>query len=241
MGGCAVPEQGVTIPSTWVQVVVILTFVVPGFVYQVSRQAVAGPDPEQQEFATRVLRAIVSTAAFAGVYALLFGTRVVGYIRAPDRALDDVQAVGVAFVVFALLIPWLVAQGWYLLVTSKRYQTALARLQDKLGLRRPYDPTPSAWDFAFGKGEASWVRVRLQDGTWLGGYFGAESFASSFPNPQEIFVEEGWVINEDGTFTEVKHAPNGMIIRCANAVSVDFLPAAPDTEVQANGNGSEAD
>jgi len=224
-----------------VQVVVILTFVVPGFVYQVSRQAVAGPDPEQQEFATRVLRAIVSTAAFAGVYALLFGGRVVEYIRTPDRALDDVQIVGVAFVVFALLTPWLVAQGWYLLVTSERYQTTLSRIQTKLRLRRPYDPTPSAWDFAFGKGRASWVRVRLQDGTWLGGYFGAESYASSFPNPQEIFVEEGWVINDDGTFADVKHAPNGMIIRCTNAVCVDFLPADPDTEAQMGVDGSEAE
>ena len=75
-------------PTTWVQAAVVLTLVVPGFIYQVSRQAVAGPDPEQKEFSTRVLHAIVSTAVFAGVYAVLFGSRVVNYVRAPDRALS---------------------------------------------------------------------------------------------------------------------------------------------------------
>lgn len=227
-------------PTTWVQAAVILTLVVPGFVYQVSRQAVAGPDPEQKEFSTRVLRAIVSTAAFAGVYAVLFGSTIVSYVRAPDRALSDVQLLGAAFMVFALVIPWMVARVRYWLVSSEAYKTAATQLLTKLHLRRPYDPTPSAWDFAFGKGEVGWVRVQLEGGRWLGGYFGGESYASSFPNPQELFVEEGWVINDDGTFTDISHAPNGMIIKCDKAVSVDFIPVAADTEEQASSDGREA-
>jgi hypothetical protein len=218
---------------------VILTLVVPGFVYQVSRQAVAGPDPEQREFGTRVLHAIVSTAAFAGVYSLLLGQRIVAYVRAPDRALNDVQTLGVAFLVLALVVPWVVARLGYWLVSAKWYRTVSAWLLDKTRLRRPYDPTPSAWDWAFGQGNVGWVRVRFEDGRWLGGYFGSSSFASSFPNPQELFVEEGWVINDDGTFTDVLHAPDGMIIRCHNAVSVDFLPVTPDTETAVNSDEEE--
>ncbi|QTE28561.1 DUF6338 family protein [Pengzhenrongella sicca] len=221
------------------QAIVILTLVVPGFVYQVSRQAVAGPDPEQREFGTRVLHAIVSTAAFAGVYALLFGARAAEYVRDPNRALDDVGFLGVTFIGFALVVPWIVARVGYWVASSGWYRIGSNALLTRLHLRRPYDPTPSAWDFAFGKGEAGWVRVQLEDGHWLGGYFGGGSFASSFPNPQEIFVEEGWVINDDGTFTDVMHAPNGMIIKCDKALSVDFLGLATDTEVQAN-DGQEA-
>lgn len=228
------------IPTTWIQAAVILTLVVPGFVYQVSRQAVAGPDPEQKEFGTRILHAIVSTAVFAGIYALIFGTRIVEYVRAPDRALSDVQILGLAFIGFALAIPWAVARVRYWLVSSKRYQEVVTGLLTKLRLRRPYDPTPSAWDFAFGKGEVGWVRVQLEGGRWLGGYFGGGSYASSFPDPQELFVEEGWVINDDGTFTDVRHAPGGMIIKCDKALSVDFLPVDTDTEEQTSGEGQEA-
>jgi hypothetical protein len=127
-------------------------------------------------------------------------------------------------------------------VTSKWYRISANGFLTTFHLRRPYDPTPSAWDFAFGKGEVGWVRVQLEDGRFLGGYFGGGSFASSFPNPQEIFVEQGWVINDDGTFTDVKHAPNGMIIRCDKALSVDFLGLGTDTEQQTSGDdGQEAD
>jgi hypothetical protein len=221
-------------PETWVQATVVLALVVPGFVYQVSRQAAAGPDPEQKEFGTRVLRAIVSTAVFAGVYSLLFGTTIVDYVRTPDRALNEVQALGVYFVVFALLIPWATARLHYVLVSSAAFTSVVGGLTSRFGLRRAYDPTPSAWDFAFSRGEASWVRVRFADGTWLGGWFGDASYASSFPNPQELFVEEGWVINRDGTFSDVRHAPGGMIIRCRDAVSVDLIPVEVDTEEPAS-------
>lgn len=216
-------------PETWAQATVILALVVPGFVYRVSRQAVAGPDPETQELDVRILHAIVATAAFAGVYALTFGTVIRDYVLAPDRALDDIRAIGLYFVIFALLVPWSVARVRYYLETSQWYLRTADRLVTLLRLRPAFDPTPSAWDFAFSRGTASWVRVRYPDGRWLGGWFGDRSWASSFPNPKELYVQEGWVINDDGTFSDIIHAPGGMIIRCADAVSVDFIPAEADT------------
>jgi len=222
-------------PTDWVQAFIVLTLVVPGFVYQVSRRAVAGPDPEQADFGTRILRAIVSTAAFGGIYALVVGRFVVAYVRDPDRALTDVQLVGVVFVALALVVPWVFARAGYWLASARWFGLLRARLLDALRLRRPYDPTPTAWDWAFRRSEAGWVRVRLEDGLWLGGYYGSRSFATSYPHPQEVFVEQGWVVDEDGVFTDVCHAPNGMIIKCTKAVTVDFLPLAPDTGSQSTG------
>jgi hypothetical protein len=217
-------------PETWVQATVVLAVVVPGFVYQASRRHVAGPDPEHADFSARLLHAIVGTAIFAGLYALLFGSLIREYLVQPAKALEDVDDLGLYFILFGLGIPWLVARTWYYVESSLWYTRVSAGLSDRLGLRRSWDPTPSAWDFAFSRGAAGWVRVRFADGTWLGGWFGAESYASSFPNPQELFVQEGWVIDDDGTFTDVCHAPGGMVIRCTAAVSVDFLPAEIDTE-----------
>lgn len=90
----------------------VLGLVVPGFVYQVSAQTVAGPDPGQGAFGTRVLRAIVSTAAFASGYAVVFGPTVVGYVRDPDSAFADVPTLGSQFVVLALLVPWSAAYAF---------------------------------------------------------------------------------------------------------------------------------
>lgn len=202
----------------------------PGFVYQVSKRAVAGPDPEQREFGAQVLHAIAATVTFGGLYALFLGSTVVEYVRDPDRALSDVQFLAGAFVLFGLLIPWVAAKVVYWAVSSEWVGVVKGWLLDVFHLRRPYNPVPTAWDWAFKKGEAGWVRVQLEGGRWYGGYYGGSSYASSYPYPQEIFVEQGWVIESDGTFTNVCHAPGGMVIKCTNAVTVDFIPFDTDTE-----------
>jgi hypothetical protein len=218
------------VPETWVQATVVLGLVVPGFVYQASAQAVAGPDHVPKDFGTRVLRAVVSTAAFASIYALVFGSTIVGYVRVPDRALDDVAVIGVQFVVLALLVPWLAARVRHQVVGSARYERVYRRARAALRLRPPFDSTPSAWDYAFGAVDAAWVRVQLADGRWLGGWYGEHSFASSFPHPQELFVEVGWLMTQDGTFGDTVQAPDGMVIRCSTAVSVDITRARRDTD-----------
>ncbi len=217
-------------PETWTQAAVVLAVVVPGFVYQASRRHVAGPDPEHKEFGARIVYAIVGTAMFAGLYLLVFGRVIRDYVRSPDRVLDDVQAVGVYMVVFAIALPWLAARIWYYVATSEWYRDLGERVTGRLRLRRSWDPTPSAWDFAFSKGRAGWVRVRFPDGRWLGGWFGEDSYATSFPNPQELYLQVGYVVDSDGAFTNVRYAPGGLVIRCTDAVSVDFVPAETDTE-----------
>ena len=216
-------------PETWAQATVILALVVPGFIYRASRQSITGPDPEEREFGARILRSIAATAVFAGIYTLCFGPFIRDYVLAPSKALSDIRVIGLLFIVFALLIPWLAARVRYYITTSAWYGWAIVWIRRRLKLRRGFDPTPSAWDFAFGRSTASWVRVRYADGRWIGGWFGDQSYASSFPNPQEIYVQEGWVIDDEGKFTNILHAPGGMIIRCANAVSVDFTPVKSDT------------
>src|SRR2546423_323160 len=43
------------------------------------------------------------------------------------------------------------------------------------------DPAPRAWDFLFSSRPAAAVRLKLKDGGWLGGFFGADSYASGYP------------------------------------------------------------
>jgi hypothetical protein len=218
------------VPETWVQATVVLALVVPGFVYQVSSQTVAGPDPAQSEFGTRVLRAIVSTAAFAGGYAVVFGSTILSYLHDPGRAIGAVPVLGMQFVALGLLIPWFVARlrlavlkrPWYQRVVTGRWLRALH-------LHRTPGTTPTAWDHAFAERAPGWVRVRLANGQWLGGWYGESSFASSFPHAHELFVEEGWALRDDGSFSSVRYAPSGLLIDCGTALSVDFVPPSGDT------------
>ena len=219
-------------PQTWAQITVILAAVMPGFVYQVSRRRIAGPDPDEIEFGTRVLRAIMASAVFAGLYAVIFGRPLRGYLRNPDSVIEDVEGLGWLFLLLVVVIPWLAARLAFYLSTSARWLAITARLRDKLHLRRQWDPTPSAWDFAFSTREPGWVRVRTADGTWVGGWFGENSFASSYPDPQELYLEAGYVMAPDGTFTEALSAPSGLFVRCHVAIVVDFIPLEADKECE---------
>ncbi|QDB79219.1 hypothetical protein FE251_07420 [Georgenia wutianyii] len=211
-------------PETWMQVAVILAAVMPGFVYQVSRRKVAGPGPDEREFAVRVLRAVAASAVFAGVYAAAFGPTVVRYVREPASTFEDIRLVALAFLLLVVLVPWAAARAAVYLRTSRWFAELSATLTSRLRLRRSWNPTPSAWDYAFATVRPGWVRVRLSDGSWAGGWFGYDSFATSFPEPQELYLEVGYVMSEEGTFTAEVSAPEGVIIRCQDALVVDFIP-----------------
>ena len=61
-------------------------------------------------------------------------------------------------------------------------------------------PTPAAWDFFFGKQQPAWIRVKRSDGTMIGGLYGADSFTSSYPSDRDLYIEEQWLLDENGKF-----------------------------------------
>lgn len=216
-------------PESWAQAVVVLTLVVPGFVYRASWQAVAGPDPARPDFGTRVLHAMVATGVFAGAYGALLGPVLANYAREPATVLDDVRGVALAFLLLGLLLPWAGARVAFAVVSSRRYRDVVARAVAVLRLHPSRAAAPSPWDHAFSRLGEGWVRVRFPDGRWLGGWYGAQSSASSRRSFRELFVEEAWVLDADGGFIGQMHASGGMVIHCSDAIAVDFLPSRRDT------------
>ena len=74
------------------------------------------------------------------------------------------------------------------------------------------DPVPLAWDHFFGKGEHCFVLVHLKNGNVLGGLYTGESFASSYPEPQEIFLSEVWRVDESGRFQHKIEETKGVLV-----------------------------
>jgi hypothetical protein len=111
-------------------------------------------------------------------------------------------------------------------------QKALPRAVTK-GWFRIYDPTPTAWDFAINRVGPAFVRVLLDDGRWVGGYAGPDSFYTGYPEAREIFVERGWQVNEQGEFAGEVENTAGRWIKCDDAVVVEFIkPAEPAAETK---------
>ena len=73
-------------------------------------------------------------------------------------------------------------------------------------------PTSKPWDFVFSQRKSYWIKVTLKDGTLIGGRFSDKSFASSTPAPEQIYLEEVWVLNENGGFERKKNDTAGVIV-----------------------------
>ncbi len=84
-------------------------------------------------------------------------------------------------------------------------------------------PTGKPWDYVFGKREPYWVIVTLKDQRKIAGRFDSASFASSYPLPEQIYLEETWELNADGGFERQRTESAGIIVLTAEIESVELF------------------
>ena len=88
----------------------------------------------------------------------------------------------------------------------------LLRLAESKRLISPQART--AWDDFFASHPSGiWVQVVLTDGSVVGGIFGQDSFASSYPEPGHIYIQELWQIDAQGQFVEQQLGSPGILLR----------------------------
>lgn len=75
-------------------------------------------------------------------------------------------------------------------------------------------PTPTAWDFIFGERTKSYlILFHLKSGAKIGGLYSTQSYVSSFPTSQEIYIEEVWQIDEQGGWVDPIEDSAGAFIK----------------------------
>jgi hypothetical protein len=197
------------VPDTLEALGVFLLAVLPGAVYIWSFERVVGR--WGIGLSDRVLRFIAASAVFLALFfAPLYFLRAdyvhhrivdkSGHVHYEDRLAD------------ARSVPWwlfLVPAG-YLLLPAALGTAAGRAVRAQPGFWRGVgrvvagrDPAPRAWDYLFSSEPAAAVRMKLKsDGPWLGGFFGAESYAAGYPEePQDLYLEETFAMNQDdGSF-----------------------------------------
>ena len=88
----------------------------------------------------------------------------------------------------------------------------LLRLAERKRLISPQART--AWDdFFYSHPSGVWVQVVLTDGSVVGGIFGQDSFASSYPEPGHIYIQELWQIDAQGHFVQQQIGGPGILLR----------------------------
>lgn len=90
-------------------------------------------------------------------------------------------------------------------------------------------PTGRPWDYFFSKNQCCWVLVTLKSGKKYGGLYGYASFASGSPEPEQIYLEQHWALNEDGDFDHKYQDTLGVVILTSEIESVEFIKVTPLT------------
>lgn len=84
-------------------------------------------------------------------------------------------------------------------------------------------PMPTAWDYIFSRGRPYWIIFHLKTGERVGGYYGRDSFASSYPDTQEIYIEELWRLDANGILDEENPDTAGGFIKVEDCKFIEFL------------------
>ena len=79
------------------------------------------------------------------------------------------------------------------------------------------------WDYVFGKHDPFWIIVHLKNGEKIGGRFGLDSFASSNPADEQIYLQEVWTLDDKGRFLSPVKNSRGIILMNDEIRAVEFF------------------
>lgn len=99
-------------------------------------------------------------------------------------------------------------------------------------------PIGRSWDYFFSTRQCCWVLVTLKNGKKYGGYYGSESFSSNSPEPEQIYLEKHWALDDDGDFDHELTDTLGIIILTNEIESVEFIKVKtlePNNSEEENG------
>ena len=100
-------------------------------------------------------------------------------------------------------------------------------------LNNAFSNIPTAWDsVASDLRGGQFVRVRLLDGTWVGGWFSTKSFMSTYPEPRDLFIEAQYVLSSRGQFRDRVEGTSGVWVNVPDGAIVEWIDQATD-----NGEG----
>lgn len=84
-------------------------------------------------------------------------------------------------------------------------------------------PIAKPWDYVFSQRKRYWVLATLKDGRQVAGRYDAKSFSSSAPAPEQLYLEEAWVLNSDGGFERPRAESAGILVLTSEIATVELF------------------
>jgi hypothetical protein len=207
-------------PETGTALLILVGFVLPGFVTVLIKERLHDTPATKTEFDRLLQVAYYSVWSYllVAAFALVFdirGDEVQAFFegRVHDPALLILLTAG------AILVPSCVVAGVSIMWSDS---DLVNRGKGKIGLNIHHQ-TPTAWDHFFDERRAVMVRVVLKDGRLIGGFYGNKSFAAYAKDGGDLYLEKHWQLDPaTGWFVREAPATVGVWISSAEVVEVEF-------------------
>ena len=84
-------------------------------------------------------------------------------------------------------------------------------------------PIPKPWDYVFGKKESYWTIIHLKNEKKIGGIYDTKSFSSSYPEKEQIYLEQVWELDGKGAFVRPIERSEGIIVLGDEIMAIEFF------------------
>jgi hypothetical protein len=82
------------------------------------------------------------------------------------------------------------------------------------------NPIPKAWDIFFSKRKPCFMLIHLKNAQVIGGLYAYSSAASSYPEKEDLYLQEIWQLDEEGKFLKPIDGTMGLLV---NYDTVDYI------------------
>ncbi|WP_201510401.1 DUF6338 family protein [Psychrobacter alimentarius] len=185
------------------KLILFIAFVIPGFISIKAYQLLC-PGSERN-----TSDQLIDAIAYSSInYALLFSPIITIESGSLKNVHPSLYYMFYVFVLFVAPIIWVLV--WRYLRTKEFF------------LRNAPHPTKKPWDYLFSQRKPYWVEVFLKNGNVIAGLYANNSSASSAPAPEQIYLEETWIMDADGKFERAIADTAGVIILTSEISHIEF-------------------
>jgi hypothetical protein len=205
-------------PATWIALTIAILFLAPGFLadFLLGNWLRRSKRDATEITLTALMLSVIIHAVFSLFTVPVWVTADRQGYRAYAR--DNSLILTLLGIGILVIAPVLAAIIFGNLLRQERF---VGWVEKWIGLRVRL--TPKAWDFVWEQDRRFYAIVTFTDGSRVGGGWANKSWASGFPNEEDVYFEVVYFVTEEGHLGAVVPHTAGVLLKRADIRSIELI------------------